>query len=268
MSENLLSDHNQAQLMDLEAQEWHNRMSGLMAENARIITFRGAGTVNGIDPAAAESATVMITDYVAGLAESGTPVALIYDGDEDNRAKPDVGSVFGGVVDALHDKPNVTALAAQTKSWYYPKTEGGALETATGTPLETYVFPDEMPGSHAALTQSEALADYPGYEQIFVGPAGPIAFDQLSDLNNKTANRPSEAGPVKVTIIEAPNNEALGPELEAKLSGASDDARAKINTKIAQRESQPYGAMFTHDGQFAVDSAEYPGLAFEVAEIK
>ncbi len=254
--------------MEVDAQAWHNRVDSLIAENAHIITFRGAGTVNGIDAATAETATGMLADYVSKITESGTPVALMFDGDEDNRAKPDIGSVFGGLADALRENPNVTTITAQSKGWYSPKTEGGSLETATGNPYETYVFPDEMPGGHAALTQSEKLVAYPSYEQVFVGPAGPIAFNQLKDLSDKTSGRSSEAGPINVTVIETPNNGALSPVLNEQLVAAPDEqAKAKVAAKIAQRETQPFGAMFSAEGAFVVDQSQYPGLAFNVSSV-
>lgn len=259
----------QAIIMELDAHEWNTRVDSLIAQNASIIAFRGAGTVNGIDPAAAEAATYQLANYVSGLAETGNVVALMFDGDEDNRQKPDIGSVFGSLVDSLKDVPNVVAMTAQTRSWYYPTIEGGTLESATGAPYETYVFPDELPGSHAALTQSEKLAEYPGYQQVFVGPAGPIAFNQLADVSSKTTSRPVEAGPLHVAIIETPNNGALSEGFRQQLNATEDEtAKAKIAAKIAQREEQPYGALFTPDGQFAINPAEYPGLAFEVVSIE
>jgi len=268
MTHNQYPAPEQATIMEADASAWHNRVDGLMADGAHIITVRGAGTINGIDPGAAEGATKLLTDYVTQLAEGGAPVALMFDGDEDNREKPDVGSVFGGIADAFKDTPNVTALAAQQKSWYYPKSEGGSLESAAGTPYETYVFPDDMPGSHAALTQSGKLVAYPKFEEVFVGPAGKIAFDQLKDLSDKAATRPPESGPVSVTIVETPNNANLTPILVGQLAAAPDEqAKAKVQAKIDQRRAQPLGALFSPEGQFTVDQAQYPGLAFKITPV-
>jgi hypothetical protein len=190
----------------------------------------------------------------------------MFDGDEDNREKPDVGAVFGAVADALKDKPNVVAMAAQTKGWYYPKSDGAALESANGTPYETFVFPDDMPGSHAAVTQSEALARYSGYEQVFVGPAGPIAFNQLQDVNDKAVGR--EAGPMRVTVIETPLNHQLDQVFQGQLEAASDDtARAKVQAKIDQRAAQPYGALFSPEGELAVQPNQYPNLDIQVNQL-
>jgi hypothetical protein len=253
----------QATIMGGDAHQWHERMDALMADGAHIITFRGAGTVNGIDPTAAMAATEAIKNYVSSLAEDGSTVAIMFDGDEDNRDKPDVGSVFGAVADAFKDWPSVITMAAQTKGWYYPKTEGAALESANRTPYETFVFPDDMPGSHAAVTQSEALAQYPGYEQVFVGPAGPIALNQLRDVNDKAAGR--QAGPMRVTVIQTPLNHQLDQLFQDQLVAASEDeARKKLQAKIDQRATYPYGALFSPEGELITQPSQYPSLDIKV----
>lgn len=258
----------EATMLDADLRQWNERTEALMGQGARIITFRGAGTVNGIEPGAAEAATATLQEYVKSITDEGTPVVLMYDGDEDNREKPDVGSVFGGLVDSLADNPKVTAIAAQTKGWYYPRTEGGPIESASGKPYETYVFPDDTPGSHASLTQSDKLVGYAGYEQVFVGPAGPIAFNQLKDLSDKTAQRPAEMGEVPVTILVTPNNPGVGEALSAQLATTTDEqAREKIAAKLTQREQQPYGALCMPTGEFAVDPTQYPGIKLTVAAV-
>lgn len=257
----------EAIMLGSELQEWNERTDALIAAGARIITFRGAGTINGIEPKAAEDATAMLHDYVKGLRAEGIPVALMFDGDEDNRAKPDVGSVYGSLADSLSDDEGVVAIAAQTKSWYYPKAEGGNLETATGNPYETFVFEDDLPGGHASLTQSQKLVDYAGYEQVFIGPAGPIAFDQLKDLSSKASVRPEDNDPVRVTILPTANNPAITDELSAKIAISDDATSEKLHAKIIQRQTQPFGALCTPTGEFAVDPAQYPGLRLSVREI-
>lgn len=262
------AEFKQATMMEIGAQQWHERMGSLMVDGARIITFRGAGTVNGIDPASATAATEVITKYVSELAKDGTTVAIIFDGDEDNREKPDVGAVFGAVADAFKDNPNVVPIVAQQKSWYYPKVEGGALESATGTLFETYVFPDDLPSRHAALTQSVTLAQYSAYEQVFVGPAGPIAFNQLQDVNDKAAARPDEAGQLRVTVLETPINHELDQLFQVQIKAAADDAaRAKVQAKIDQRAAHPYGALFTPEGGLGFEPNQYPNLDIQVHRI-
>lgn len=257
----------EAKKVGLDIQPWHDRMNELKAAGAHVIALRGAGSVNGIDPASAERATAILHDKIAKLTESGTPVALMYDGDGDNREKPDVGAVFGGLADAFKDNPNVTALAAQTEGWY-GEPDNGPIKSATGTPYETYVFDDDLPGAHDSLTQSPGLVEYAGYEQVYVGPVGPIAEKQLKDVSAKAAGRPAEAGPIPVTIIETRNNAGLDQALQTQLEGAADDAaRAKARAKITQRETQPYGAFFTADGELALDKDDYPKLSLEVVKV-
>lgn len=259
----------EAKRLGPDLKEWNQKIEKLMHDGARIITFRGAGTVNGIDRQAAETATAMLHDYVEHITADGTPVVLMYDGDGDNREKPDVGAIFGGLNDILSDNPNVTAIAAQTEGWYSPKTPNGPIESATGKPYETYVFPDNLPGAHASLTQSEKLTSYPGYEQIFVGPAGPIAFEQLGDLSQKAANRSEGAGEVRVTVLATPNNPTLDAELNTQLEAATDEqTKAKIAAKLEQRAKQPYGALFTPEGEFSVDPNQFPGVKFTVESVR
>ena len=258
-------NHNQATIMEGDGSAWHSRMEKLMQDDTQIIVLRGAGTVNGIEPGAAETATGMLRDYVKYLSDQGRKVALMFDGDSDNRQRPDIGSVFGGLADSLKDDPNMYFLAAQSKSWYSPENEGDPTASATGTPYETYVFTN---GDHADFTQSPKLATYRNYEQVFVGPAGPIAFSQLEDLGRKAAERSLDAGNVRVTILGTPNNPAVGEDLDGKLAAAPDDAaRAKVQAKIDQRSHAPNGALFTNEGQFAVNETNYPNIDFNVRYI-
>jgi hypothetical protein len=256
----------EATIMGPDLRQWNEKTEALMARGARVIVLRGAGTVNGIEPAAAQEATALLSEYVNDVTSDGRPVALMCDGDSHNPEKPDIGSVFGGLVDDLADNPLVTAVVAQSKGWYSPRTENGAIESASGRPYETYVFPDDTPGGHASLTQSDTLVAYPNYEQVFVGPAGPIAFNQLGDLSQKAAaQRPPEAGEVKVTVIATPNNPAVDGELHAQLGAAADEqVRAKVTAKLDQRAQQPYGALFTPTGEFSVDTNQFPGIEFAV----
>jgi hypothetical protein len=256
----------EAKMLGLDIQPWHDRAEELKKAGTRIIAVRGAGSVNGIDPGEADRAVALLQEKVAGLVEAGTPVALMYDGDGDSREKPDVGAVFGKLADAFKDNPSVTALAAQTEGWY-GEPDNGPIKSATGTPFETYVFDDGLPGAHDSLTQSPALVEYSGYEQVYVGPVGPIAEKQLGDVSTKAALRDAEAGPVPVSIIETKNNAALDQQLQAQLEAAADDtARAKVQAKITQRESQPYGAFFTPDGELALDKTKYPAISFDVVK--
>jgi hypothetical protein len=258
----------EATMLGPDLHEWHKRMDALMTQGARIITFRGAGTVNGIEPRAADVAITILHKYVTGIAADGTPVVLMHDGDRDNRQRPDIGSVFGGLFDSLDGDPRVTVIAAQTEGRYSPKIPNSPIESATGKLFETFIFPDDTPGGHASLTQSEALVNYSGYEQVFVGPAGPIAFNQLGDLSQKSAHRPVEKSKVRVTVIATPNNSVIDEDLNSQLSTTTDEqTRAKVKAKVTQRAQQPYGALFTPNGEFSVDANQYPGINFNVIYI-
>jgi hypothetical protein len=156
-------------------------------------------------------------------------------------------------------------IAAQSEGWYGPADKTDPIKSANGTPYETYVFADDLPGQHASLTQSSKLVAYPHFEQIFVGPAGKIAFSQLKDLSDKAvADRPADAGDLKVIIFSTPNNANLSAQFQSRLETEADDAkRSKISVNIAQRRDHPYGFLCNSDGQFNLDEKQYPRLKFE-----
>ena len=54
------SQHEQAILLDTDLQPWHDRMEELIENDTRIIAFRGAGSANGIEPAAADAIGEML----------------------------------------------------------------------------------------------------------------------------------------------------------------------------------------------------------------
>jgi hypothetical protein len=258
-----------AEIMDESAEAFHGRMRQLMDEGRDIYVFRGAGTKNGIDERDVPGAVAKVQAALQSSLEAGKKVAIMFDGDEDNRQKPDVGAIFGIVADSLKDNPDVVAIAAQQESWYYPDTEGGELKSATGTPYETFVFPDSTPGGHASLTQSKDLAQYDNYKQFFVGPTGAIASDQLRDLNDKAQGRP-EDNKVEVIAIATHNNPNLTQEFEDKARAADeagDNAKADgFRATLKQREDNPYGMAYDKDGYHTSVSNEYPNLAITYDE--
>src|SRR5687768_7483069 len=170
---------NQATMLETNLDQWHERMGSVMAQEAKIIAFRGAGSANGIEPAAAIRIGEMLHGYVADIAADGAPVVLMYDGDNDIRERPCLGSVFGSLVDSLVNHASITPMAVQTTKWYKPKNPGAALASAGGRAYETYVFDKDLPEidpslkgrglAHSALTQSGALVAYQNYEQVIVG---------------------------------------------------------------------------------------------------
>jgi hypothetical protein len=251
-----------AEIMDEDGEAWHEAMREHMANGDRIIAFRGAGSINGIDPADLEKRTTAIEqDLEQWLSENpDRKVVLMFDGDEDNRERPDIGAVFGIIGDKFADNPRVVLRAAQKQSWYYPKTEGGNLETANGTQILTNVFPDSTPGEHSAFTQSDELVNYPNYEQIFVGPVGDIAFGQLKDASDKA----HDGRRVKVFLHATKNNSGMDAVIAQNLENAratGDEGKiAKFTDQQRQRADFPYGKFFDKQGRQTIKPSDYPGL--------
>ncbi len=262
--------------LEADLQPWHDRMEGLMAQGARIIAFRGAGGATGIEPSAAEAMGVLLERYVTDLAADGRPVVLMYDGDDDVREYPDIGSVFGTLADKFAASPHVIPVAVQTAKWYTPRTPGAALCSAMKTPYETYIFNEEATAglnlsgraqAHSALSQSEALVAYPGYEQVILGAAGSATANQLIDLARKTSRRPADIPQLRVTILAAHNNPALAERLQADPDNPDPIRDAIKAQKLARHSSSPYGLLCTAAGEFALDPADYPGISFNFRRV-
>lgn len=267
-------DHNRATMMEESLEPWHQRMEELMDQGTRIIVLHGAGSANGIEPTAANTIENTLGNYVSSLADQGTPVALIYEGDKDHPDRPDIGSVFGTLANRFQGSSMVTPIVVQTTSWYRPAEEGSAYTSANGTPYETYVFDKSLPEidpelqqtrglAHSALTQSQQLVNYYNYEQVVAGPAGVIAAAQLHDLSKRATNRPQALGPVPVTVLLARVNLVLDEGLrDSAQNDPSEVRRARAAEKITQRADHPYGMLCTPTGEFALESTDYPNLEF------
>lgn len=258
-----------ARRIGVDLSSWEGRMRELIEAGATIITFRGAGTINGILPVAEGKVVASIRDGITELRTQKIPVVLMYDGDEDNRAKPDIGSVFGQVADFFTKDKGVVVIAAQTEGWYSPLTPNAPITSANGTTFETYVFSDELPGAHASLTQSSQLVAYTNYSQVLVGPAGQIAFKQLQDLSNKAVTyRTSEQAPLRVSVFITPNNPAVGEQLALQMENAEGDMErvAKIKSKVDQRTEHPFGFLCTEQGEFNLEVQNYPGISFNLSK--
>lgn len=243
-------------------------MVGLLDQGA-VVTLRGAGTINGIDPVVVDGAVELINEQILRLVDENSKVALIYDGDVDNRQRPDIGSVFGLLADKFADNPLVTTIAAQKKSWYLPEAPNSPIQSASGTPYETYVFPDNLPGGHARLTQSEKLVRHPKYRQIFVGPVGNIGFEQLEDLSIKAIARPEDADELEVRVISTNNNPAVENDLLSKLSdpNISTDRAREIENSLKQRSNFPRGFLFMQNGDRVNLPHMFPGIQYEWVDL-
>lgn len=254
--------------IDLDTRPWDQQMQDLIDDQASIIALRGAGATNGIDPGRVDEAVFLIQEHIIRLSEESGKIALIYDGDTDNRERPDVGSVFGRLADIFADDPFVTTIAAQKKSWYNPQTPNAPLQSANGNPYKTYVFSDVLEGGHSALTQSTDLVKYSKYEQIFVGPVGKIGMQQIDDLSQKAIARPYPTTDIMVRIISTDNNPEVGDSLSAELDYPITRARAaEVKDALQQRDNFPRGFLFSVLGERLDLNNLYPGIRYDWVDL-
>ncbi|MEV0368079.1 protein phosphatase 2C domain-containing protein, partial [Nocardia fusca] len=250
--------------MGTDLRVWEERVAELVESGTRIITVRGADSVNGIDRIDLKDRFVpYVRERIEALRAQGVPVALMYDGDADDRSAPDVGAVFGMLADEFAGDADVSFIAARgARSYGDPA--GGPIRSAGGTEYETYVFDDPPPDGHVSLTQSASLVGYAGYEQVFVGAVGPDATRQLRDLGEKAGQRPAGSEPVRVTVVVGGVNPAWETVLMEKLRGAApDDPQLEaIGRQLDHRWDFPYGAFCDQDGNLVLDPV--PGVVIEV----
>ncbi len=274
--EDFQTDYEQATI-DTTGEAWKTKEARVLQECESIIALRGAGTNNGIDrtTALALIEQKLIPELEKRL-EKGK-VAVLFDGDGDDLTKPDIGFVMARLREKYDGDSRVEFLAAQKKGWYYPQKEGGNLATANGKEYETVVFPDNtFPGDHNSFTQSAELAGSEKYEQWYIGASGPIASEQLEDLNKKV-----KEGTRNVLMVPAPINEDLGPSFETKLQTAQAElqtaqtsgneeevkkAQAKVDklSGVLQQRQRKYGVHYTDSGELALDTSQFEHLSFKV----
>jgi hypothetical protein len=245
--------------------QWEKIAAFIREKYPHIIALRGAGTNNGIDKKSADELLEKeLVPRIKQNIETG-PVAIMFDGDQDSLAKPDIGYIMGRLRDEFKDMNSDQLLfaAAQKKSWYYPSAPEGNLGNANNQEYFTYVFEDgKYPGEHNSFTQSKELVDGEGYEQWYIGASGDIANEQLSDYNNKI----SEGGKRKAIVFKAPINQELTPAFEQKLNDAKKDGdQAKIEKfeKVLEQRQSPYGVHWNSDGTPKVDPESYRNLDLE-----
>lgn len=215
---------------------WDSRMDEYMLEGRPIVALRGAGSVNGIEPDAANR----VVDEVL-VPQIGQGTIFVFDGDPVGKV-PDIGYIASGLRDA-----DATVLAVQTDDWYYPPKPGSNLTSASGKPYGTYVITRGLyPGDHNRLTQSERLAAYPQYSQLYIGALGLIASGQMVDYCHKVP----EGSPVNVTIIKAENNRSLSAEIGRRLAEAVTKADEEKFRGMLEQRRQKYGKLWNNDGKF------------------
>jgi hypothetical protein len=233
------------------ATAWDMHLRTLMRRGNAIIALRGAGSTSGIDAKAVKHLLEdILVPRIQQIRFTGQPVVVMYDGDPDIAKLPDIGYIAGRLLDNFgHDihNGNMTFLTAQTDSWYEPPEPESNLTNALGRPFDTYVFPHgQYPGDHNRFTQSDELVGYADYQQIYVGASGLLASSQLVDY----CNRMPAGKPMRVSVIRALHNRAVGAEIGAKLAAMVEEAkRQKLQAKLAQRQRR-FGQHWRNDGEF------------------
>jgi hypothetical protein len=255
-------------VFDETGSSWEKIQENIIAKYRHIVALRGAGSNNGIDREAAEGIiNEQLIPRVASYIADGS-VALMFDGDSDDVDKPDIGFIMGRLRDAFdqEDEDKILFVAAQKMSWYYPHEERANLSNASGKEYNTVVFPDRVfPGDHNSFTQSEVLANVPGYEQWYIGASGPIASEQLEDMDTKI-----EEGRRKVVMFPAPINADLSEEINSRLrlaQEARDEVKAQKLIDVIQQRQRKFGSHFDESGKLTIDRNKYPNLDFEVVSI-
>ena len=256
----------QAIRLGRDLRPWEERIAQLIADRAIIIAVRGAGNAFGIEQSHAHFATIMLWQHAHDALLLGHRVALIMDGDPDRPGRPDMGGVFGNMADLFNrDGGNrVTLLAAQKTAWY-EEPEGRPIVSANGTPYETYVFDDDLPGAHSALTQSDQLVSYGGYLQ----PANQSVA--LSDAFQQPGLRPRHASVFSFSVksLEYPPIVADSDQLDLAVNKVQlyiagrryDEALVQCHKLLAMPtdESAPWrGEVFRHIGVIARARGDFP----------
>lgn len=233
------------------ATAWDMNIIMAMRRNSAIVALRGAGSTGGIDPSAAEHVlNDLLVPRFERLRAEGTPLVVVYDGDPPDPERPDIGLIASGLLDTFGRyvrTGDMTFMTAQADDWYHPPVPGANLVNAHGLPFDTYVFKrGQYPGDHNRFTQSDILAAYPGYRQLYIGAAGQLAAGQMVDY----CNRVPPGGSVNITVIRALINRALDQEIGEKLAAAVDEARRQKFAAMLEQRRRQHGVQWGEDGQF------------------
>ncbi|MET8878550.1 hypothetical protein, partial [Nocardia sp. NPDC004604] len=207
-----LPDPHDSVYVSAELADWYERVDELIGSGARIVVVRGAGTAGGIDAAAAARCVELLRGRIERITAGGESVVLLFDGGTDNPRKPDVGSVFGGLMDALAGDWQVAAISVQSE-W----------------------------------AQAPRLVAYSGYEQIVVGRVDAITAEQLDDLSVKAVYRSGDIGPVRVTLLAALNSEALSDNALTPAARVAVDANEYPRLRFDFLDSAAWHEFAAHD---------------------
>ena len=103
--------------LDETGQHWEAEMDTMLERDTHIIALHGAGSFNGIS---IEDANRMLNEElisrIQGYLDAQGEVSIIYDGDNDDPAYPDVGHIMGRLRDHFGNKAHFYAV--QMIGWY------------------------------------------------------------------------------------------------------------------------------------------------------
>lgn len=262
-------------VIDPQGSLWKKTEQRLIDECSHIIALRGAGSVNGISISDAEKILIEhLFPTIRSMLNDGK-VAFIFDGDNDDRSYPDIGYIIGRIRDEF-DGENCEFFAVQKYDWW--SSDGKAIHNASGKEYKTYVIdaknpPENIGGipysgqqgtEHNALSQSQILINSGKYTQWYVGAVGPIAGQQIKDVELKTNNK------IEVTVFKAPVSIEQSFSLQNKIDKTREDLlntldKEELETKLKRlqtskerREANPYGMFFDKDGN---DNGSFNNLA-------
>ncbi len=265
-------------IMDAQGTLWKEREAKLIEKCNHIIALRGAGSVNGISVSDAEK---MLNEHlfprIKTMLEGGKKVAFIFDGDNDDRTYPDIGYIIGRIRDEF-DKEECTFLAVQKDDWW--DGDGGPIHNANGKEYETYIIdaknpPENIGGlaysgqqgtEHNALSQSATLVNSGKYSQWYVGAVGPIARQQIKDLELKSEKGiPISIFKTSVSVEQAVSlqkeidttqqwlteTKAMGENVPEDRKSQISRAKERLARLLSSRErrgANPFGLFFDKDG--------------------
>jgi len=233
------------------ATAWDLNTRQAMRRGSHIVALRGTGVTGGIDPQAVDHLMddILLPHIEATHRESGSSV-ILYDGDPDDPSHPDIGHIAGRLrseFNPLVSRGDMMFMVAQSNDWYYPPHPDSNLINAQNLPYDTFVFPrGHYTGDHSRFTQSEQLAAYHNYGQIYIGASGMIGAAQMVDYLNKVP----ENGRANVKVVRALINMALGQEIGDKLTSAVDDAKREKFQAMLEQRRRVYGPHWGNDGVF------------------
>lgn len=242
---------------------WQREMDSILARSAHIIALHGAGSFNGISvPDADALLQEQLFPRVEHYLTDGR-VSVIFDGDNDDPEYPDIGHIMGRLRDHFGDR--VDCYAVQVLSWYRYRKELPAmrpLHSALGNEYRTVLFPDKtFPGDHDHFSQNARLVATTHYEQWYVGACGLIASKQLTDYSQKVGDGPAAH---RAVVFKLPVSGEQEQKIRRKIADTTDEAqRARLVESLERRQANPYGLLFTPEGEF-INKAEYGNVQIEV----